>query len=62
MQLEVEDNRDHTSNELFAQNHRELYRGFALGILRSNKNEAGNVELKVSTEGLKGAKVRLVMN
>lgn len=53
------DNGDHTSNELFDGNTHTLYRGFGLAILRSNRGEAGAVELKVSADGLKSAKMKL---
>jgi beta-galactosidase len=47
------DNGDHSSDNLFAGNQIALYRGFAMGILRSQQ-KAGTVKLKVTAQGLKG--------
>ncbi|MDP4270967.1 MAG: glycoside hydrolase family 2 TIM barrel-domain containing protein [Bacteroidota bacterium] len=46
------DNGDHSSDELFAGNKRQLHNGFAMAILRSEQT-AGTVKLKVTAEGLK---------
>jgi beta-galactosidase len=46
------DNGDHSSNQLFAGNKLELYKGFAMAILRSEQI-AGTVKLKITGAGLK---------
>jgi beta-galactosidase len=48
------DNGDHSSDELFAGNQRQLHNGFALAVLRSN-HTGGKVKIKVSVPGLKSA-------
>ena len=48
------DNGDHSSDELFSGNHRKMYKGFAMAILRS-KQKAGKVNVMVSVKGLKPA-------
>lgn len=50
-QLIAVDNGDHSSNDLFSGNRKQLYKGFAMAILRSVQ-KAGTVKLKV-TGGLK---------
>ena len=52
------DNGDHQSDELFNGNTRTLHNGFALGILRAGQ-EAGTVNVKVMSKGLKGASLKL---
>ncbi|MNG34317.1 hypothetical protein D3C84_1207740 [compost metagenome] len=47
------DNGDHLSDDLFNGNKKNLYKGFAMAILRSGQ-KAGTVKLKVSAPGLKG--------
>lgn len=47
------DNGDHLSDDLFDGNKKNLYKGFAMVILRSQQ-KAGTVKLKVSATGLKG--------
>ena len=49
---------DHQSHELNATDHRQLYNGSALVILRAGKN-AGPVSLTVSGEGFKPVKTKL---
>jgi beta-galactosidase len=49
------DNGDHSSNDLFDGNEKQLYDGFAMAIVRSSKDEPGKVKLTVSSKGLKGA-------
>ncbi len=49
------DNGNHSSNDLFAGNKKELHYGFAMAILRSNQT-GGTVKLKVSAPELKGVK------
>lgn len=49
------DNGDHSSNELFDGCEKQLYEGFAMAIVRSNRHQAGKVKLTVSSKGLKGA-------
>lgn len=51
------DNGCHTSEELFRNDKIDLYKGFAMGILRSTR-EHGNVELKASCSGLKPVTVK----
>jgi beta-galactosidase len=46
------DNGDHSSNQLFTGNKIELYKGFAMAILRSEQI-AGTVKLKITGAGLK---------
>jgi beta-galactosidase len=46
------DNGDHSSDELFDGNKRQLHNGFAMAILRSNQM-AGRVKIKASVPGLK---------
>lgn len=55
------DNGDHLTNELFTGPSITLHNGFALGILRS-KQAAGEVEVKVSAEGLKAVQLKLKTN
>lgn len=49
------DNGDHSSNDLFDGNEKQLYEGFAMAIVRSSKDEPGKVKVTVSSKGLKGA-------
>lgn len=49
------DNGDHSSNDLFDGNEKQLYEGFAMAIVRSSKDEPGKVKVTVSCKGLKGA-------
>ena len=49
------DNGDHSSNDLFDGNEKQLYEGFAMAIVRSSKDMPGKVKLTVSSKGLKGA-------
>jgi beta-galactosidase len=46
------DNGNHSSDELFAGNKRQLHNGFAMAILRSTQT-AGTVKIKASVNGLK---------
>ena len=46
------DNGDHSSNDLFDGNRMSLYEGFAMGIVRSNR-ETGKVKITASCNGLK---------
>ena len=48
------DNGDHSSDGLFAGNEKQLYEGFAMGIVRSDRT-AGKVRISVSSPGLKPA-------
>lgn len=48
------DNGDHFTGELFSGNKKQLHKGFVMGILRSNQT-GGEVKIKVSAKGLKGA-------
>lgn len=52
------DNGDHSTDELFAGNSKALYRGFVMGILRSEQS-AGEVKIKISSEGLKSASKKM---
>ncbi len=54
------DNGDHYSDELFAGNTRKLHNGFALAILRAGQT-AGNVTIKISSDGYKVAKTTMVI-
>jgi beta-galactosidase len=53
------DNGDHTSDELFDGNKRQLFNGFAMAILRSTQT-AGEVEIRANVPGLKSAGMVLV--
>ncbi len=48
------DNGDHYSDELFGSNKRKLHKGYALAVLRSNKN-SGEVKITAKVDGLKSA-------
>lgn len=48
------DNGDHFTDELFSGNKKQLHKGFVMAILRSNQT-GGEVKIKVSAKGLKGA-------
>ena len=52
------DNGDHSSDELFSGNKRQLYQGFAMAILRATKT-SGEVTVKASVKGLKPAEKRI---
>lgn len=52
------DNGDHFTDELFSGNKKQLHKGFVMGILRSNQT-GGEVKIKVSAKGLKGAVKKL---
>lgn len=52
------DNGDHYSDELFNKPSRKLHNGFALGILRSTRNQ-GKVKLKANAKGLTAATLKL---
>jgi beta-galactosidase len=54
------DNGDHSSDELFAGNKRQLHNGFALAVLRSVQ-AGGEVKIKASVNGLKSAEKRVVI-
>ena len=54
------DNGDHSSDDLFAGNEKQLYEGFAMAIVRSDRHQAGKVKLTVSSDGLKGASKTVV--
>ena len=49
------DNGDHSSNDLFDGNEKQLYEGFAMAIARSSKDMPGKVKVTVNCKGLKGA-------
>ena len=49
------DNGDHSSNDLFDGNEKQLYDGFAMAIARSSKDMPGKVKVTVNCKGLKGA-------
>lgn len=49
------DNGDHSSNDLFDGNEKQLYDGFAMAIVRSSKDEPGKVKVTVNCKDLKGA-------
>ena len=53
------DNGDHSSNDLFDGNRKTLYEGFAMAIVRSNR-EAGKVKVTASCHGLKTATKTLI--
>lgn len=53
------DNGDHYSNELFAGNMRTMYKGFAMAILRANQ-KPGEVQVKITVQGIGSAKVKLL--
>lgn len=55
------DNGDHSSNELFSGNKRQLHNGFALAILRSYRT-GGEVKVKASSKGLKSVEKKLKTN
>ncbi|WP_394466056.1 glycoside hydrolase family 2 TIM barrel-domain containing protein [Mariniflexile sp. HNIBRBA6329] len=52
------DNGNHSSNDLFDGNKKDLHYGFAMAILRAGQT-AGKVKIKVSTPGLKAASATL---
>jgi beta-galactosidase len=52
------DNGNHSSDELFAGNKRQLHNGFAMAILRSDQT-GGEVKIKASVKGLKSAEKKL---
>lgn len=54
------DNGDHESNELFAGNKRMLHKGFALAILRAEK-DSGKVRIIAKSDGLKTAKATFLV-
>ena len=47
------DNGDHSSDELFNGNEKQLYEGFAMAILRSDRHQAGKVKITATCNGLK---------
>ena len=47
------DNGNHSSDDLFDGNQKDLYEGFAMAILRSNKDLAGKVKITATCDGLK---------
>ena len=49
------DNGNHSSDDLFDGNQKDLYEGFAMAILRSSKDQAGKVRISASCGGLKSA-------
>lgn len=53
------DNGDHLSNDLFDGNTKDLYKGFAMGILRSTQS-GGQVKVKVSVSGLRKAEAKFI--
>jgi beta-galactosidase len=55
------DNGNHFSDELFDGNTRELHNGFAMAVLRSNR-QAGEVKIKISSKGLKTTERTLLTN
>lgn len=52
------DNGDHSSEELFSGNKRTMFKGFAMAILRAKQN-AGNVTIKATVNGLKQAESKM---
>lgn len=54
------DNGDHESNELFAGNKRMLHNGFAMAILRAEK-DSGKVRIIANSDGLKTAKATFLV-
>lgn len=56
--IQAVDNGDHTSNELFDGNSRQLHKGFALVILRADQS-AGDVTVKATVNGLRPAMQKL---
>ncbi len=55
------DNGDHFSDELFGGNKRKLHKGYALAILRSNR-QSGEVEITATVKGLKQARLKMQTN
>lgn len=53
------DNGDHMTDELFSGNHKKLHQGFVMAILRSSQT-SGNVKIKASLKGLKGAEKKMM--
>ena len=49
------DNGNHSSDDLFDGNQKDLYEGFAMAILHSSKDQAGKVRISASCGGLKSA-------
>lgn len=49
------DNGNHSSDDLFDGNEKQLYEGFAMAILRSSKDQAGKVKITATCNGLKSA-------
>lgn len=47
------DNGNHSSDDLFDGNEKDLYEGFAMAILRSSKDQAGKVKITATCDGLK---------
>lgn len=54
------DNGNHLSNDLFEGNKKRLYNGFAMAIIRAGQT-AGNVKIKITTDGLKEAEKTLTI-
>lgn len=52
-QIIAVDNGDHSSDELFNGNEKQLYEGFAMAILRSDRHQAGKVKITATCNGLK---------
>ena len=53
------DNGDHLSNELFAGHTKQLYKGFAMAILRSTR-QAGEVRVRITSPKLKRTECKLI--
>ncbi|MCD8265151.1 MAG: hypothetical protein LUD02_14190 [Tannerellaceae bacterium] len=53
------DNGDQTSHASFQNNHIKAFNGMALVILKSKKNESGSITLTATSQGLKGATIKL---
>ena len=47
------DNGNHSGDDLFDGNEKQFYEGFAMAILRSDRNTAGKVKITASSDGLK---------
>ena len=47
------DNGNHSSDDLFDGNQKDLYEGFAMAILRSSRDQAGKVKITATCDGLK---------
>lgn len=55
------DNGDHSSDDLFDGNKKQLHKGFAMAILRAGQTP-GEVKVKASAAGMRGAEKKMVLN